>query len=283
MTNLDMPHLKTWIDHSETHSDTLTPRMIHEYKATFSPLGGTPSPDVPLGIHWCLAPVAAPASELGPDGHPTRGGFMPPVPLQRRMWAGGQVDFIAPILPNDTIKQHSTITGVEQKQGKTGPMVFVTVIHEYSTKRGLALRDRHDVVYLAPAGKLPFPTRGDKTPPEFDHSRAVETTSTLMFRYSAITFNGHRIHYDPDYARNEEGYPDLVVHGPMQAAFLLQYGQQLANGRALKSFSYRGLRPLYLSEPLTINAKETPEGLDLWTADSTLLPNMRGKLLLAKP
>lgn len=278
---LDMNHLSTWIGRSEEIADTLTHRMASEYKATIAPYDFAPEGTAPMGIHWCLAPLTVSADKLGLDGHPKRGGFMPPVPLERRMWAGGEVTIIAQIGIGDTVTRRSEITEITQKEGQSGPMVFVTIIHEYSTERGLAIRDRQNVVYLNPtrkAQRLPAPNKDQLL--QADYSEKVAVNSTLLFRYSAITFNGHRIHYDQDYTRTVEGYPDLVVHGPLQASFLMQYGARLGQGRALKSFRYRGERPLFVTEPLTLNARETVTGFELWTNDSVSAPNMRATLVL---
>jgi len=281
MNKIDMDHLRQWIGRSEEVEDTLTPRMVSEYEATAAPHGFSPEGAAPLGIHWCLAPLTVSADSLGPDGHPQRGGFMPPVPLERRMWAGGEVTIIEQIKIGDTVTRRSEITEITKKEGRSGPLVFVTVIHEYSTERGLAIRDRQNAVYLDPTGKTqPSPATRKEQSPQADYRENVAIDSTLLFRYSAITFNGHRIHYDQDYARTVEGYPDLVVHGPLQASLLLQYGAKLAKGRALKSFRYRGERPLFVSEPLTLNACKTETGFELWTSDSASAPNMRATLVL---
>lgn len=161
-------------------------------------------------------------------------------------------------------------------------MIFVTVIHEYSIERGLAIRDLQNAVYLDPTGKTqPSPVTNKDLSLQAYYSEKVAVNSTLLFRYSAITFNGHRIHYDQDYTRTVEVYPDLVVHGPLQASLLLQYGAKLAKGRALKSFRYRGERSLFVTEPLTLNACETETGFELWTSDSSSAPNMRATLVLA--
>ena len=185
------------------------------------------------------------------------------------MWAGGQIDFVAPLAVGNQVTRHSRIANVVQKQGKNGPMVFVTVQHEYHSKRGLALRGRQDIVYLQPAGKTaPAP---DKPTPQAGHSVTVPVTTTLLLRYSAITFNGHRIHYDLVFCRSVEAYPDLVVHGPLQASFLLQYGTQLAQGRKLKSFSYRSHHPLFGNETLVLNAKIAGDSLTLWTSGTSAM------------
>ena len=281
MSQVDIDHLRGWIGRCEQVEDTITPRLIREYHATMAPHGYSPEGEAPLCIHWCHAPAALPMSELGPDAHPARGGFLPPVPLVRRMWAGGEVEFVAPLRPGDNVVRHSEIADVVLKQGKAGPMVFVTVNHEFHTPRGLALRDRQDIVYLDPS-----PDAGKRSPvmgeaPVAGHSETVTVNTTLLFRYSAITFNGHRIHYDLEHTREVEGYRDLVVHGPLQAALLVQFGARLAGGRAVKSFRYRGLRPLFVSEPLTLNARQATDGFELWTCDSSRTPNMRATLVLA--
>ena len=271
---LDMDHLSSWIGKTEVMHETLSPELVERFNATlgshFSASTGDPAP---LLIHLCLAQPALPADQLGPDGHPRRGGFLPPVPLPRRMWAGGEMVFSAPLLIGAQVTRKSFIEDVTQKQGSTGGLCFVTVRHEISSDGALAISERQDIVYRDPPARTSSshsdqPTKQSATAepvPAGAHTRHIEPTSTMLFRYSAITFNGHRIHYDAPYARDVEGYEGLVVHGPMQATFMAHLAAEV-KGKPPKSFTYRGRSPLFVGKPFTVNAIKTDNGMSLWTA-----------------
>jgi 3-methylfumaryl-CoA hydratase len=262
-------HLRAWIGRSERATDTITTELARRFRATFDEPPGDPQPGetAPLAIHWCLAPAVARASELGPDSHPRRGGFLPPVPLPRRMWAGGALSFHAPLLVGDEVERISRIADVTVKEGRTQQLCFVAVEHVYSTARGPALTERHDIVYReADRGARPAERAGGAAEEVGTWREPVPTDTTLLFRYSALTFNGHRIHYDLDYARNEDGYPGLVVHGPLQATLLLRLAEK-AFGRAPVRFEFRGLKPLIAGRFASAHAVAEGEGLSLWIAD----------------
>lgn len=271
---LDMDHLSSWIGKTEVMHETLSPELVERFNATlgshFSASTGDPAP---LLIHLCLAQPALPADQLGPDGHPRRGGFLPPVPLPRRMWAGGEMVFSAPLLIGAQVTRKSIIEDITQKQGSTGGLCFVTVRHEISSDGALAISERQDIVYRDPPARTSSshsdqPTGQSATAepvPGGAHTRHIEPTSTMLFRYSAITFNGHRIHYDAPYARDVEGYEGLVVHGPMQATFMAHLAAEV-KGKPPKSFTYRGKSPLFVGKPFTVNATKTDNGMSLWTA-----------------
>ncbi len=273
---LDMDHLYSWIGKTEVMHETLSPELVERFNATlgsrFSASTGDPAP---LLIHLCLAQPALPADQLGPDGHPRRGGFLPPVPLPRRMWAGGEMVFSAPLLIGAQVTRKSVIEDITQKQGSTGGLCFVTVRHEISSDGALAISERQDIVYRDPPARTSSshsdqPTGQSATAesvPGGTHTRHIEPTSTMLFRYSAITFNGHRIHYDAPYARDVEGYEGLVVHGPMQATFMAHLAAEV-KGKPPKSFTYRGKSPLFAGNPFTVNAAKTDDGMSLWTASS---------------
>ena len=264
--DLDIAHLREWVGKSETMSERLTSNLVTRFNATLDHDAPTDAgEDAPLMIHFCLAQPVAPASKLGPDGHPKRGGFLPPVALPRRMWAGGEISFIGPLTIDDIITRTSRIENVELKEGRSGKLCFVTVVHEYSSNDRLAVRERQDVVYRdAPSG-----TQGDTTPPDpapkGTNSRRITADSTMLFRYSAITFNGHRIHYDAPYSREEEGYGGLVVHGPLQATIMAHMAAEL-RGNPPKRFAFRGLSPLFDDTAFAVHAAENDEGIALWTA-----------------
>jgi len=270
MSEVDIAHLRTWIGRTESKSDVLTPGLVERLRATIGDIAPGGADDAPLAIHWCLAPPAVPPGELGPDGHPARGGFLPPVPLPRRMWAGGELHFHEPLRVGDTLTRTSKIADVTEKQGRSGHLVFVAVDHEITTSSGVvAITERQDIVYRdPPAGPAAKPAAAPNTEmpaPEWRHF--VEATSTLLFRYSALTFNGHRIHYDLEYARDVEGYAGLVVHGPLQATLLLSLAARLGGERPVRSFRYRGVSPLFAGAAFSANAAANGDGFKLWCAD----------------
>ena len=277
---LDLDHLRQWIGRTEEASDTVTAQLVKGLRATlFLDIGEPKTGDAaPFTTHWCLAQPVYPMSMLGPDGHPTRGGFLPPVPLPRRMWAGGELQFIEPLRVGDEAKRASRIADVTVKSGSTGTLCFVSVEHTISTPRGVAIRERQDIVYrdMPAGGKNAAPAKPAAAPPTAKHRQTHVSDPVLLFRYSALTFNGHRIHYDRDYVTKVEGYPGLVFHGPMQAALLVEFAAHLHGGTAPKKFSYRGLQPLFEGGEFSVNANEIAEGLDIWVANADGAPTMRG-------
>ncbi|WEZ85470.1 MaoC family dehydratase N-terminal domain-containing protein (plasmid) [Rhizobium sp. 32-5/1] len=244
-------HLKSWIGREKTDTDTLTPRLITEFNATLHGLVPEPSAGAThLGIHWVLGPQIADTPDLGSDGHPRTGDFLPPVPLPRRMWAGGEVRFLSELREGDRVERRSRVSSVDQKNGKSGSLWFVAVDHETWTGRGLAATERQDIVYREmAAGPTPSPTAREQK--EYTTRRTISLSEVLLFRYSAMTFNGHRIHYDIKYARDREHYPGLVVHGPLQATILMNEARRLL-GRSPSVFSYRSVSPLILESSAEI-------------------------------
>lgn len=240
-----------WIGRTTESEDDITPRLVDSFRAIFDPhLAPVGDGVAPLGIHWCLSPAIASMDQLGRDGHPAKNLSLPPVPLPRRMWAGGELQVLGDLRVGDRVLRTSTIRDVTHKQGRSGELWFVAVGHEYSTDRGLAVRERHDIVYreeARPGNGRKDAGRGAEPPADGPvdgpvDGLTVETPETLLFRYSAITFNGHRIHYDLPYATEVEGYEGLVVHGPIQATLLLNLAA--ASGGSVPSlFAYRGLSP----------------------------------------
>ena len=263
--DLDIDHLRGWIGNNETMSERLTPQLVARFNATLDIEEDTvPGAEAPLMIHFCLAQPVAAASYLGHDGHPKRGGFLPPVSLPRRMWAGGEITFHAPLVIDEMVTRTSRIDNVDVKQGRSGTLCFVTVIHEYSCGGAPAVCERQDVVYReAPTGSAA--TVAADPAPAGTKSRQVVADATMLFRYSAITFNGHRIHYDAPYARTVEGYGGLVVHGPLQATLMAHMAAEI-HGHAPTRFSFRGKTPIFDDAPFMLHATEDDGGLSLWTA-----------------
>jgi 3-methylfumaryl-CoA hydratase len=254
---------KDWIGRRHIGTDRITKGLIERFGVTV-PLADLPgkAASIPPCLHWCLAPIAEPAEKLGPDGHPTLGLHLPPIPLSRRMWAGGELRFHDPLATSDDVQRVSVIRSIERKEGRTGPLVFVTVLHELSTPRGPALSETQDIVYRDPSGNIGKRFDAvDKNRPADAPRASIETGPVLLFRYSALTFNGHRIHYDHPYATGVEGYDGLVVHGPLMATLLANLAQGEL-GR-LETFRFRSQSPLVCGERLELFSRRAGEGLEM--------------------
>jgi 3-methylfumaryl-CoA hydratase len=205
-------------------------------------------------------------SALGSDGHPRRGGLLPPIELPRRMWAGSRIRYLADLPVEALANRRSRILKIENKAGKRGALLFVTVQHTITCEGTLCISEEQDIVYreLTPPGEVttPVPQRYDGVP---QWSRSFEPDTTLLFRYSALTFNGHRIHYDQAYAHDEEGYPDLVVHGPLTATLLQLFALEHGGGRPLARFDFRGVAPLFVGRAFQLEGKQAEDGtLAVW-------------------
>lgn len=265
--NFDIDHLRQWIGREQIDDEVLSPTLVRQFNATFDRMSGTEMGDpAPLLIHFCLTQPITAGAGLGVDGHPALGGFLPPVPLPSRMWAGGAFRFHSDIRIGETVSRHSTIKDVVLKQGRSGPLCFVTVEHQIRSDGRSAVTERQDIVYrkVTPPGQTP--AKGAAEPaPMGTFSRPIEPTKPLLFRYSAMTFNGHRIHYDMPYVTDVEGYPGLMVHGPMQATLLCQMSAD-QRGATPKSFEFRSLSPLFDNTDFTVNATDETDGMKLWTA-----------------
>ena len=274
---IDLDHLRQWIGRTTEVSDLVTAQLVKGLRATLFQEIGEPKPGdaAPFTSHWCLGQPVYPMSELGPDGHPTRGGFLPPVPLPRRMWAGGEIEFLQPLRVGDEVTRVSRISDVTMKTGSTGVLCFVSVDHTITTPRGVAIRERQDIVYRDVSAAPSAPAKPPGRPPSAQHRETHMADPVLLFRYSALTFNGHRIHYDRDYVTKVEGYPGLIFHGPMQAAFMVEFGAKLNGGQPPKKFGYRGVQPLFEGSEFSINANKTDAGMDLWTANLAGQPTMK--------
>lgn len=268
---MSLDHLKDWIGRSEEVADSATAAPLAGLAATLDhidppwPAGELP----PLG-HWLYFLPKAPQREIAEDGHPHRGGFLPPVPLPRRMWAGGQLEFLAPVRPGAALHRRSTIADVQPKSGRSGAMVFVKVLHEISVGPvgggTLAVREVHDIVYReAPRpGEAPPPS---EPAPDAVWRRPLTPDPVLLFRFSALTFNGHRIHYDRKYCEEVEGYPGLIVHGPLTATLLVDLFLRENPGARVTAFRFRARRPLFDIHPLTLCGAPAPGGATLWALD----------------
>jgi 3-methylfumaryl-CoA hydratase len=275
---LDLDHLRQWIGRSQESSDVVTAQLVKGLRATLFQEIGEPKPGdaAPFTVHWCLAQPVFPMTLLGRDGHPTRGGFLPPVPLPRRMWAGGELQFFDTLRVGDEQRRNSRIADVTVKKGSSGTLCFVSVEHEVTTPRGVAIRERQDIVYREMGGNQPAPAKTASPPPVAKHRETHMADAVLLFRYSALTFNGHRIHYDRDYVTNVEGYPGLIFHGPLQAAFIVELAAKLHGGKPPKKLSYRGVQPLFEGAEFSVNANYNGAAMEVWTANAAGEPTMKG-------
>ncbi len=273
------PVLEDWIGRSETVEDTLDLRPARLMQSILPAGAPLQTGDVlPPLWNWLYFHEPAALDQLGRDGHPKKGGFLPPVPLPRRMWAGGRFEFMGDLKIGAPATKRSEILKVVPKEGRTGPLCFVTVEHRYMQNGETLVREEHDIVYRedpAPGQAKPAPAQ----PPEtYTDRETVSPSLVMLFRYSALTFNGHRIHYDRDYSRSVEGYPDLVFHGPLTATFLADFCRRKSEGR-MKAFDYRALSPLFdtadfdiflnRSEGRTEAWASTPEGHLAMKAEAT--------------
>ena len=261
---------RQWIGRSERRADLVTAAPLAGLAATLDRADGPPAPgaEIPPLAHWLYFLPLAPQSEIGADGHARRGGFLPPVPLPRRMWAGGRLDFFHPLCVGDEIVRTSRIASVDAKAGRSGALVFVTVRHEIANARGLALAEEHDIVYRdapLPGAPMPEPV---KAPIDETFRREIVPDPVLLFRYSALTFNGHRIHYDRPYATGVEGYPGLIVHGPLIATLLVDLLRRERPQARLKRFAFTALRPTFDIHRFEVCGRDAGNGIHpLWARD----------------
>ncbi len=277
--------LAKWIGRRQSARDVIAPGPVARMSATLG--RDDPPPEtgdaLPPGWHWLYFLSATPQRGLGPDGHSARGGFLPPIDLPRRMWAGGRITFHAPLRIGAAARRESEIVSVTAKTGRSGALVFVTVRHVISADAGPAIEEEHDIVYREaprPGDPAPAPRKPPRRPA---WERKIEPDPVFLFRYSALTFNGHRIHYDRDYVTAVEGYPGLVVHGPLIATLLLDLLRRQRPDHALMGFEYRAFAPLFDTAPFTVaGAPEAEEGkIALWATNPDGAVAMQGTAVLA--
>jgi 3-methylfumaryl-CoA hydratase len=271
MSAIDPDGLRAWIGAKESRTDTVTAWPVIALTATFDRKDPDPGPGdaIPPGWHWLYFLEAKPASALGHDGHPKVGGFLPQTGLPRRMWAGGRIEFLRPLRIGDAIRRDSEIVSIEPKQGRSGKLVFVTVRHTVSAAGEIAVVEEHDIVYREAAKPGDPPPAARAAPANAAWQREIVADPVMLFRYSALTFIGHRIHYDLDYCRQEEGYPGLVVHGPLQTLLILDLCRR-HESRPARRIDYRALHPVFHFERISVNGSPSADGTrsDLWIANA---------------
>ncbi len=286
-------NLQDWVGRQETVSDVITATPIAALAATLdrpsASVGQRPNKGavVPLLWHWLYFLPLYPQSEIGADGHAKSGGFLPPVLLPRRMWAGSDFVFHEPLLVSDKLSRTSTIVDVKEKSGRTGSLIFVKVRHELrrNGSNEVALTEHHNIVYRAaasPSDVVPTPIAA---PTQFDWQSKVVPNDVLLFRYSALTFNGHRIHYDRQYVTEVEGYPGLVVHGPLIATMLMDLLQRQLSQAVVQKFEFKAVRPTFDINPFSVQGKVAADGLSvhLWACDHEGWLTMDATATLAAP
>ncbi len=283
---MDLDGLKAWVGRRTSAEDIAALPPVAALAATLDRTDPPPKAGdrLPPLWHWLYFLEAKAASELGPDGHPRRGGFLPPVPLPRRMWAGSRLSFLRPIPLGEPIRRDSEILKVEAKEGRSGPLVFVTVRHQVIAAGEAAIEEEHDIVYRgSPKSGDPVPA-AKPAPADAAWARRLVPDPVLLFRYSALTFNGHRIHYDHPYVTAIEGYPGLVVHGPLQATLMLDLLRRQRPEAKVRGFSFRALSPVFADRPLTIGGRPAAPGMSvaLWVANDTGALAMEGEAMLAE-
>jgi 3-methylfumaryl-CoA hydratase len=261
---------RAWIGRSQTAEDRIDARQVRAMAATLDRDEGLGAGDpLPPLWHWLYFWTAAPQSELGPDGHGQRGGFLPPIDLPRRMWAGSRVRFPRPLPIGAAATRRSTITQVTQKEGRSGRLAFVTVRHEISAGEGLCVDEEHDIVYREAARPGEAAKPAQVAPAEALWRRQIRPDPVLLFRYSALTFNGHRIHYDQPYVTDVEGYPGLIVHGPLLATLMVDLARRERPEARIAGFRFRALSPIFDTAPFTLAGQPADDGRSaaLWVID----------------
>ena len=262
----DLETLLAWKGKSQSSTESLSAATLTRLQNTLNKPGSISDGDVlPPLWHFVTHLESVPNEGLGRDGHPKRGGFLPPVALPRRMWAGGRLSFTGDLRVGDEVTKTSTIDSIVMKDGRSGPLCFVTVSHEFTVDGELRISEEQDLVYREDPGSNAPKPQPKPAPAISDWSVTVEPSEVMLFRYSALTFNAHRIHYDRDYAKDVEGYEGLVFHGPLTASLLADLAVA-ETGRSLGSFSFRAMSPLFDTAPFTINGTVDGDTAELWAA-----------------
>jgi len=269
---MPLDDMRAWLGRTQSVEDFVAPWPAKALIATLDERDSEPRMGDPLPPlwHWLYFLEAAPASRIGPDGHGERGDFLPPIELPRRMWAGSRFRFDGePIRIGETARRLSRIKSIEPKTGATGAMVFVTVEHTLSGPRGMSLVEEHDIVYREAARPGETVREPKPAPTDATTSKTIVADPVLLFRFSALTFNGHRIHYDQPYVTGVEGYPGLIVHGPLMGLLQIELARRATAARIPATFEFRALSPVFSGAPLTVGARREPDGsLTTWIANA---------------
>ena len=278
-TKVDINHLRKWIGKIDNVTDYVTPIVEQRYRATLNMDIGNPKDGEPVtsGLHWMLGWNLVKNDELGVDSHPALGEFLPPVPLPRRMWAGSEIKVLKPIRVGDKVVKQSTVADIQVKEGRTGLLCFVTAEYNFLVNDEVTINEKHNIVYRDISKSGGGSGYSKEIPERADLSEKIFMHPTILFRYSAIGFVGHRIHYDHPYTVNEENYPGLIVHGPLQATYLLRAAEKLM-GKQVKSFTHKVMAPVFANSEYMVGVDKMDDGsVSCWGATKEFGVTMRAE------
>ena len=278
-TKVDIDHLRKWIGKIDNVTDFVTPIVEQRYRATLNMDIGNPKDGDPVtsGLHWMLGWNLVKNDELGVDSHPALGEFLPPVPLPRRMWAGSEIKVLKPIRVGDKVVKQSTVADIQVKEGRTGLLCFVTAEYNFLVNDEVTINEKHNIVYRDISKSGGGSGYSKDIPEKADLSEKIFMHPTILFRYSAIGFVGHRIHYDHPYTVNEENYPGLIVHGPLQATYLLRAAEKLM-GKPVKSFTHKVMAPVFANSEYIVGVDKMDDGsVSCWGATKEFGVTMRAE------
>ena len=278
-TKVDIDHLRKWIGKIDNVTDYVTPIVEQRYRATLNMDIGNPRDGDPVtsGLHWMLGWNLVKNDELGVDSHPALGEFLPPVPLPRRMWAGSEIKVLKPIRVGDKVIKQSTVADIQVKEGRTGLLCFVTAEYNFLVNDEVTINEKHNIVYRDISKSGGGSGYSKDIPEKADLSEKIFMHPTILFRYSAIGFVGHRIHYDHPYTVNEENYPGLIVHGPLQATYLLRAAEKLM-GKPVKSFTHKVMAPVFANSEYMVGVDKMDDGsVSCWGATKEFGVTMRAE------
>ena len=278
-TKVDIDHLRKWIGKIDNVTDYVTPIVEQRYRATLNMDIGNPKDGDPVtsGLHWMLGWNLVKNDELGVDSHPALGEFLPPVPLPRRMWAGSEIKVLKPIRVGDKVIKQSTVADIQVKEGRTGLLCFVTAEYNFLVNDEVTINEKHNIVYRDISKSGGGSGYSKDIPEKADLSEKIFMHPTILFRYSALGFVGHRIHYDHPYTVNEENYPGLIVHGPLQATYLLRAAEKLM-GKQVKSFTHKVMAPVFANSEYMVGVDKMDDGsVSCWGATKEFGVTMRAE------
>ena len=278
-TKVDIDHLRKWIGKIDNVTDYVTPIVEQRYRATLNMDIGNPKDGDPVtsGLHWMLGWNLVKNDELGVDSHPALGEFLPPVPLPRRMWAGSEIKVLKPIRVGDKVIKQSTVADIQVKEGRTGLLCFVTAEYNFLVNDEVTINEKHNIVYRDISKSGGGSGYSKDIPEKADLSEKIFMHPNILFRYSAIGFVGHRIHYDHPYTVNEENYPGLIVHGPLQATYLLRAAEKLM-GKPVKSFTHKVMAPVFANSEYMVGVDKMDDGsVSCWGATKEFGVTMRAE------
>lgn len=247
-----------WVGKSTNRRDTLAPEQLRRFEAMVNRPPGTISEgdELTMCSHWAYFTPLYPQSDLTVQGYPRDNDLFPPIQQSSRLWLGGRLEFKNPLTVGTPANRYSIITEVKEEEKAEGVKVYLSLQHQISTKGSVAIQEDQHFLYRTPSEKGAHPTRSEPMDLDPDWQKSTRPDSILLFRFSALTYNAHRIHYDQDYARNVEGYPNVMVHGPLLLLLALESFRSQFDGKILEDVTYEIRGPVYLGEQITISGKD---------------------------